>query len=556
MNNTDESFIFWFCLGAFIFALLVSPWGAAVGVVWVVLSSVRDFEPLRDWQLFGVAAVVVAVGWLSGWQSLFPWWLLMQFYSVSFGLVGSDVLAHWLTPNVLGLGLALAVFSLIRPLVRVSDPDTAMLSREKTRLAKKAKKQLGRRPVAKRGGHSLVLGVSGSGKTAGINADIERAIVGTEKCPPEFVVIVDGKGQATDEYGMYRTAKELAKRAKRPFYVVVASAEPQTDNIGHVVKIRPYNPFKGLTEADAVKDAIVALVDTGSVGNDNGYYLAMFEAYALSIAKLMLAADVPVNFENVVKLMQPANFTNLSALVRETDAALADEALETLDAVGDDVKATAQRLATIYRGSGRNILAAGGFDLADAYRNNAVVMVLLDTFTMPSFSKSVAQLVINDLKTLVMRRMNGQIDMKRDVRVIFDEFAVYGSRVLLDIENKSRSAKTWITVSTQSFSDFDAIEGSDKLRRQFVDNTAYFYFYRVNDADSAEAIAAIIGTEKAVTQTTRSNVDGITADGSNTVGNEFKVPVDDIKEQADNHGVYYNKRSGEIIRFVNEFVRF
>lgn len=555
MNSTDEGFIFWFGFAAFALALLVSPWGAAAGLVWVVLANVRDFASAHDWQAFGIAAALVVVGWLIGWQSLFPWWLLMQFYSVGFGLVGSDVLAHWLAPNVLGLGLALAAFSLIRPLVRVSDPAAAMLSQEKTRLAKKAKKQLGRRPVAKKLGHTLILGASGSGKTAGINADIERAIVGSGERAPEFVVIVDGKGQATDQYGMYRTAKDLAKRAKRPFYVVVASSEQQTDNNGDVVQVTAYNPFKGLLEADAVKDAIVALVDTGAIGNDNGYYLAMFEAYALSIAKLMLAANVPVNFENVVKLMQPGNFTNLATLVRKTDVALADEALETLDAVGNDVKATAQRLATIYRGSGREIMAAGGFDLADAYQNNAVVMVLLDTFTMPSFSKSVAQLVINDLKTLVMRRMNGQIDMKRDVRVIFDEFAVYGSRVLLDIENKSRSAKTWITVSTQSFSDFDAIEGNDKLRRQFVDNTAYFYFYRVNDADSAEAIAAIIGTEKAVTQTTRSNVDGITADGSNTVGNEFKVPVDDLKEQPDNHGIYYGKRSGKIIRFVNEFVR-
>lgn len=555
MNNTDEGFIFWFGFAAFALALLVSPWGAAAGLVWVVVAEVRDFEPARDWLAFGIGAALAVVGWLIGWQSLFPVWLLMQFYSVGFGLVGSDVLAHWLMPNVLGLGVALAAFSLIRLLYHASDPAAAMLSQENRRLARKAKKQLGRRPVAKRGGHSLVLGVSGSGKTAGINADIECSIVGTEEHAPEFVLIVDGKGQATDEYGMYRTAKELAKRANRPFYVVVASAEQQTDNNGDIVNGTPYNPFKGLTEPDAVKDAIVALVDTGSVGNDNGYYLAMFEAYALSIAKMMIATDIPVNFENVVKLMQPANFANLAAAVRETNTMLADEALETLDAVGDDVKATAQRLATIYRGSGRDILAAGGFDLSDAYRKNAVVIVLLDTFTMPSFSKNVAQLVINDLKTLVMRRMSGQVDMKRDVRAVFDEFSVYGSRLILDIANKSRSARTWLEISTQSFADFDAIEGNDKLRRQFVDNTAYFYFYRVNDADSAEDIAAIIGTEKAVTQTTRSNVDGITADGSNTVANEFKVPVDDIKEQADNNGVYYNKRSGKIIRFVNEFVR-
>ena len=395
----------------------------------------------------------------------------------------------------------------------------------------------------------VIVGVSGSGKSAFIGKSIEEIIL---KDKDALIYVVDGKG-STERYSLYYSCKLLSEKYNIPLTIINGTANR---DLGGIV----YDFLDGVDAIDSAKDMIMTLIDEPLIQASAGseHYRTMTERYLIEIIDAMKLHNIDVTLANVLTLMQPDML--ISAL---TESGASDEFVSNLQKFATEmlpsVKDNAEKLRMFLKGEGAEIFIGSDprINLRSAYQKGGIVLALADEMSRPKLAGKLVQLITMDLRILVSARLTGAMDMDKTVYVFYDEFSSYISSIPLirSIYAKCRSSETVMTLATQSCADIIAISES---WFDILCNTADRFVVFRQHAASAEAAASIFGTEAHVTQTSRTSDMLSTGESSNTSDRVYVISPDVIRNLPKNVGLLLDKTANinnQVKCFRNKFVK-
>ena len=385
--------------------------------------------------------------------------------------------------------------------------------------------------------HLFAIGTTGSGKTANILRYIENSI---KKGQP--TIIVDGKG-GTKEHDLATVSQKLAKKYGRKVYLVNQSDLSNTD---------PYNPFSDLS-ATEVKDMLVSMSEW-----ESDHYKNLASRYWQIMLSVMIDNNITPIFENIILFSEPENFLKVLDELKTRGQIDDERYLKAVNIAhseaGKQAEISISRSAVVYEGDGSKLFGDRfGFNMRSAFKENAVIIVLLNEFSYGDFARSTGQLVLEDIKSLISRLLSGEYE-EQETLLVLEEFGVYVNNGIEGLLNRSRSAGVKTIVSMQTTADVDK-ENPD-LTRQIIGNSNDFMIMRVTDQDSAETMAKLIGTEKGIQKTSRTSEGISTGESSNKLVDQFRVSPNEIKNFPSLFGIYYTKnRPNEVKRFKTKFIK-
>lgn len=385
--------------------------------------------------------------------------------------------------------------------------------------------------------HLFAIGTTGSGKTANILRYVENSIKNGQP-----TIIVDGKG-GTKEHDLATVSQKLAEKYGRKVYLVNQSDLSNTD---------PYNPFGDLS-ATEVKDMLVSMSEW-----ESDHYKNLASRYWQIMLSVMIDNNITPIFENIILFSDPENFLKVLDELK-TRGQIDDEryfkAVNIANSeAGKQAEISISRSAVVYEGDGSKLFGDRfGFNMRSAFKENAVVIVLLNEFSYGDFARSTGQLVLEDIKSLISRLLKGEY-AEKETLLILEELGVYVNDGIEGLLNRSRSAGVKTIVSMQTTADVDK-ENPD-LTRQIIGNCNDFMIMRVTDQDSAETMAKLIGTEKGIQKTSRTSEGIGTGESSNKLVDQFRVSPNEIKNFPSLFGIYYTKnKPNEVKRFKTKFIK-
>lgn len=403
--------------------------------------------------------------------------------------------------------------------------------------------------------NSLTLGTTGSGKTVRLNKALE-VLFSQPKQNRDFFAVVDGKGAAeSDTYGIFNTMVCLSKRYRYPFVVVNA-----TNNKNINANITPYNPFYGLT-AEEIKEMVSVLIFSDNTAKNAGaeYYKNIFDAWLLTVVELMLQCGEYISLPNITKLLDKENF--ISWLEQKQNSITAEQrknANKQLNASWNDIRSTVIKLQTFMRGMGGQIFSGSTsktpFNLRYAYKHNIPTLFLISELAVPEFAAGLGALITLDARVLISNRLNGTIDTNKKCKLFMDEFSAVVNSSVLSILSRARSSGSSLHLFSQSVSDIKQI--SPEFLGAVLDNITTYYIYRQNNPESAEELAAVIGTEITTKLTAVASDAKNTGLGTHRATREYRIHPDTIKTLKNNECIRYDKMHPDQLAFVkNEFVK-
>lgn len=326
---------------------------------------------------------------------------------------------------------------------------------------------------ARRCGHMLVLGTTGSGKTGSIlyNLALQDLVRG------KGVIVIDGKGSLRDYYAL----RALSGRDIALF----SPARPDRS-----IRI---NPLERGTIEDKVRRSRFLLRTL-----DRQHAVEYYEG----LAKRLLRAHIAV-----------LESTGRAYTLRDLCRVILDPPtrLQAMELASDD-RAKAE-LEEFWSFADRNRRDVGGIltkvsdlaadrvlglfdthaselDFRRLLEENGTLWVLLQEDEMQA---RVAQLVIEDLNlTLQEYERHGGRQAGGITFAYLDEFSSYFYEEFIGLLNKARSGRVALTVMSQSYSDLRRI--SEPFAEQAIANTASKVLLRVQDAMSQDTLTKILGT--------------------------------------------------------------
>lgn len=380
--------------------------------------------------------------------------------------------------------------------------------------------------ITSKNGHIFAVGTTGSGKTATITNLIEQAIE-FEK----FTIVVDGKSDKTI-FSLYDSALRLAEKYNRKIYIV-SQGDDITDSI---------NPFKNC-DSTQIKDMLISLSEWSEE-----HYKANASRFWQALADLMILSNKKISIKKIIENSDKKNYISMVNNLRTINKISDNEAknyLNIYNLSSEIALSSVARFATLIEGKGGNIFSEDGFDLIEAYNENAIVIYLIDKFKFPEFSKNLGEVILLDIKKLISKLIKTR-ELDKEILLILDELGVYASDKILDILNKSRVAKVQAVLSTQSMSDLDDV--TSNFKKQVIDNCNTFLILRNNDPENSELLSGILGTKKKHFTTYQANTESTfsTGSGSFKIVDEYIINPNAIKKLKKLTGIYYSKNTEEI----------
>ena len=342
--------------------------------------------------------------------------------------------------------------------------------------------------------HVTLLGVTGAGKTTTAERIAEGALA-----HGYGVLIVDAKGG-----GLRDTARALARRAAVRHVEVVPGA---AGSLG-------YNPCANGSPSQ-VADKLVSAFAHGP--NAEIYRLIAQEAIAVVVATMQALGEA-VTIGTLRRELDPVRMVGLSHRARGVDAALGHELADLAmrgRLTNEALAGMRARLGALVHGVYGELFDSSGpqLDLATALGAPGVTYIGLPAMAVTTDTALIARVLIQDLKQAGYQRLQ-QTDPPSAL-LILDEFAALDDPAqICDLLRQAREARIATVVSTQHLP--DPITGH-ALRASLL-GVGLLIAHRCWP-DDAEAVAAVVGTEKG------SEVTQQVSGGSNT-GNASVRRVD------------------------------
>ncbi len=368
--------------------------------------------------------------------------------------------------------------------------------------------------------HVFVCGTTGSGKTVALSNFIKS---GVDNNYP--LLIVDGKGDI-GKNSLLDITEKLGHDKK--IYKIDLNNPSASDK---------YNPFKNANPT-MIKDMLINMTDWSEE-----HYKLNTERYLQRLINLLYKTEIPLSFTNIVKAIPINIFIRISGELAKKEIISKEEHTENLELAkvsGQIAESASARFGTIAESEIGTIFTEDGIDIYTAFKENAIIIFILNPLIYPELSPLMGRLILIDSKKAVQKLFG---NLQRTF-FIFDEINSYASTQLLDLVNKSRSANVTCILATQSLSDLDFSNG-EFFKEQIIENCNNYIVLRQNSAVNAENWANILGTRKNLDVTFQiTNNGGFNDDtgyGSARRVREFVYHPDEIKTFGIGHGIFMCK---------------
>jgi len=370
--------------------------------------------------------------------------------------------------------------------------------------------------------HVFVCGTTGSGKTVALSNFIKNAV---ENNLP--ALIVDGKGDMGA--GSLLDIVQRLNRGRKKLYVISLSDPAHSDK---------YNPFLGASSAMAT-DMLINMNDWSEE-----HYKLNAERYIQRISQLMELGKISFSFGRITACMKQDKFTDLSKYLLEKELISKEEHADNLDLLktsGKIAQSSIARFSTIAEGQAGKILSEKGINIAQALKENAIILFVLNPMLHPVLSPAFGRLMLIDSKIAI-----GELFQSKIARTFFilDEISSYATTALTDLVNKSRSANVTCVLATQSLSDLD-FAVNEAYKEQIIENCNNYLVLRQNSGVNAEHWANILGTRRTMEVTHQLQQQGFdvatTGYGSARSVREFLYHPDDIKSMQVGQGIFLSR---------------
>jgi hypothetical protein len=343
------------------------------------------------------------------------------------------------------------------------------------------------------GGHTFLVGGSGAGKTRTAFSRIRDQIKNGDavavvdlKADPELTNIIK---IYCDRYGR-----------KMKHFTLQDIGEPYTgpaeDGPAH------YDP---LAQGDHTRRADMVLDLRDWDGAE--FYKKLTQSY------LQLLFTVHINnppkegksaLEDAIALMSPkylqerarplASNPQFSSIVASIDA-LNDEKMS--NSVRENLQTNRSQLEIFLQGIAGPWLTydKGGNNISlidTVKRGGDVIVFSLDSQAYPTLSADIANLIIQDLKTVSSALLKEQNEVP--FHIFIDEFSAIGSDNIVGLINKARASKMFVTIATQTLGDL--VVKNPALRMQIMGIISSFIIHRANTEEDAIVYAGLTGMTK------------------------------------------------------------
>lgn len=129
--------------------------------------------------------------------------------------------------------------------------------------------------------------------------------------------------------------------------------------------------------------------------------------------------------------------------------------------------------------------------LLEAAKNGDVIVFSLDSQAYPTLAGDLANLIIQDLKTVSSALLKEKND--RPFHVFIDEFSAIGSDNIVGLINKARASNMYVTIATQALGDL--AKANPNLIDQILGIVSSFIIHRANTEKDATVYSGLTGTE-------------------------------------------------------------
>lgn len=361
--------------------------------------------------------------------------------------------------------------------------------------------------------HMLVIGATGSGKTALLHRIIAQMI----SCPNVGLLIFDPKQDDT-----VQRVKTLARAVGRIEDVVVLG--PDGD---HYVNLFG-NRIRCLADVDAT--AARLLLGSGPMGHENAFWdearLAMFDA-ALS---LLVVQGKRVNFSSAINFMRQWFFTEIrndhvlavvtaaESIAEKMTGPEKQKLLQALDTVamwkGLDPRTRSNILSTLtcavrpllslsaarcFQSYGRK-----SFDVAEVAKNGRVCVVSLNAIKNPSVASLFFRVVKSDFFRAVQNRNSTGENL---CGLVADEWPLIATAEDVDALATVRSRGCFVAAATQGLSILDERLGT-RMRKALLANFGTVVFMRTREEETDVFAAVHLGTTTKLRKTISIQSDG------------------------------------------------
>lgn len=342
--------------------------------------------------------------------------------------------------------------------------------------------------------HTFIVGASGTGKTTTMMSQSKDHIR-----RGHGLVFIDLKGGADVPEVLYN----YAQRYGREFYHFTI-LDPRDPYEGPDPSGPSYYDPLGRGDASRRKDMIIA----GRKWSED-YYKIVASSYlqtAFNVAIAVPPEDGTDSLSDIISLLNP---TNLGARVRRMDS---DPYFDEIRSYAEDW--TQGKLPTQYKSAIDGVAkelqnlrgsSAGKWlrtpppgsngkmiNLKKAANDGAVVVFSLDSSNYQELASTVANFIVQDLKTVTSEL---RVDpSSKPIHVYLDEFSAMDSENVINLINKARDAKMPVSLSTQALGDLRRINPS--FTDQLLGIINCFIIHRGNTEDDMEIYAGLTGKTK------------------------------------------------------------
>jgi len=308
----------------------------------------------------------------------------------------------------------------------------------------------------------LVLGTTGSGKSVTLQRFYDRAI---KQGHP--LIVIDGKPTQSNISWLRNLANHYGKR----FYGF------NCENYSH------YDPLSN-GDCSELKDKIISLKDHW----ESDYYRSIAEDYLQTTFEVLLQSGKPFDLKQVVKCLDFETLKDFCRSLRNSELLAQVESLQKYE-MKDITGLQAHLKILVNSAMGKYFEPADNmFTLEEVIKDDSLVYFSLPALRYPSFSKVLGKLVINDIKATIERHKNNQ-----RIFMVFDEFSVFAGDQVLNLVNMGRGKGVHAVFGTQGIADLNTV--SDNFKSQMLNCANTIICHRLNDQESAEAVAGWMGTK-------------------------------------------------------------
>lgn len=338
--------------------------------------------------------------------------------------------------------------------------------------------------------HTIMVGASGSGKTVTL---LTRARDSIKR--GQGMVFVDLKGGPEVPEVLSKFAKRYGRNFSHWTLQPRDAEYTGPDPLGPAY----YDPL-ARGEATRRKDLII-----GSRPWSEEFYKIEASNYLQLLFYVAIANPAP----NVSILSDVVTLLNPRALLQRAKPIMNDpkyaDIIAGIDALNDErispqkrnaIEGLRSQLSVILNsiaGQWLNVDPNGhNINLKETAHNGDIVVFSLDSNNYPELSSLVANLIIQDLKTVTSELMYDP--SPQPMQIFIDEFSAIGSDNIVGLINKSREAKLPITLATQAKGDMVKVDKS--FLDQLIGIVSCYIIHRANSEEDATLFAGLTGTTK------------------------------------------------------------